>query len=238
MKESFIFALWLKRHRPNDHPAIVNKLDGIFNQRYPVYHLKDDVVKFSGTSKPQTTPRAEAEIGRAEPAINTFQIPDNPVKARTDIKPDETKAQTASQEILAKSVKLDNTKSAGVEKKSKLGKISMSRCFSPAPAVPTFENQDDVNLYIARLLSQNEALKQEVEIRKQISIPTFEEEEEAELPTGSESEKSVTIKEASTEVAKLRVQIGEWQKEIIRKEKEAKETQSKWLKQIQGWWFF
>ena len=52
------------------------------------------------------------------------------------------------------------------------------------------------------------------------------------MDTGNIS--GATLKEASTEVARLRVQVGEWQKEIIRREKEAQETQAKWIKQIQG----
>ena len=29
------------------HAEVTNKLDGIFNVRYPVYHLKEEVVKFA-----------------------------------------------------------------------------------------------------------------------------------------------------------------------------------------------
>ena len=49
MSENFVFAIWLKRHRSLAHAEIINKLDGIFNQRYPVYHLKENVIKFTRT---------------------------------------------------------------------------------------------------------------------------------------------------------------------------------------------
>ena len=47
LKDNFIFALWLRRKTPMSHAEVTNKLDGIFNVRYPVYHLKEEVVKFA-----------------------------------------------------------------------------------------------------------------------------------------------------------------------------------------------
>ena len=138
------------------------------------------------------------------------------VKSRTDVKPSENKAIKASEEIIKKSER----KSSKFQS-PKLDKLATIKPDSP---IPTFENQDDVNFYIAKLLSQNDALKQEIEVLK----------EDRMLEPVESNRADSTLKEASTEVAKLRVQIGEWQKEIIRKEMEAKETQAKWLKQIQG----
>ena len=212
---------------------IINKLDGIFNQRYPVYHLKDDVVQFTnsianiiresrGSSIAPRKPEENLKIGNSPlTKTHTNSVADitlTNVKSRTDVKP------SAQKPVNSKSVEKITIKQHTYIK-PKLPQVTTTP--NRESPLPTFENQDDVNFYIAKLLSENEALKLEIATNQIQSVA-------AQSVTLESKSFDSKLKDTSTEVAKLRVQIGEWQKEMIKKEKESKETQSKWLKQIQG----
>ena len=80
-----------------------------------------------------------------------------------------------------------------------------------------------MNLFIGKILSENEALKQEMtNIQKEMAAM-----EDVKVDNKIQSSQNY-------EVAQLQKEIKNWRKEHEARQKEATEGQDKWLKKVQG----
>jgi len=246
LNETFEFAIWLNSKSPEIQKAIVGKLDNIFMQRYPVYYMKDDAVRFGPSLSEMSAVqnyvspnsvrkwRETANEQLADIKRDIASLPDRPSnpepatkksQVESDVKAvNEKTVHPIKQEKSKSTLELPSTsqksQSTSNQNQSFQQKSSPARPPSAVPYdVPNFQNQDDVNLYIATLISENEALKkdlsltaqkwQSVQENKKIKVQTLPDDPPSvkrsqSFQSTKSDEKDIRIKELEKQLAKAK----------------------------------
>ena len=132
--------------------------------------------------------------------VKTATNKNHPVKSRLEVQPSSPTKKDENKTKINDYPKISDMGLMGPISKNISRLFEEPRINSP---VPVFNNQDEVNFYIAKLLSENESLRKEKLIWR-------ENEMENQKLENLKYEKSGNV-----DVAKLRFQIAKWQQEVI-----------------------